>query len=173
MIRLALALSLIAAPVAAKPLPVTFKDMMSFGMLEAVKERQELNDAFGISTSPYELSNEGGLSLTWTSPSGRVATARAEIIGSFSEESSSFLWAWANDTVPDALRPTATNLRDHAATHNIEMMLSPIVPANLAYAERLAAIATLAEGVEGIFGIDWTGGQVIFLGLHDVEVSQP
>lgn len=171
---LALAVAIAATPlVAQQPLPTSMEDLMSFGMIEAVKERLALNDAFAISTSPHQLSNEGGLAISWTSASGREATARAEIIGSFSEESSSFLWAWGNDTVPDALRPTALALREHAALHKIDLLLTPLAPANIEYAERLAAVATLFPGVDGIYAVDWTGGQVIFLGLHDVEVTQP
>lgn len=171
---LALGVAIAATPlVAQQPLPTKLDDLMSFGMIEAVKERLAMNDAFAISTSPYTLSNEGGLTVTWTSASGRVAVAKAEIIGSFSEESTSFLWAWGNDTVPDALRPTALALREHATLHKIELLLTPLAPANIEYAERLAAVATLFPGVEGIYAMDWTGGQVIFLGLRDVEVTQP
>ena len=46
-------------------------------------------------------------------------------------------------TVPDTLRPTALALRDHAGRHGLDLLLTPLAPANLAYAERLAAVATL------------------------------
>lgn len=174
-LALALAAALAPAPAAANTasLPVRMDDLMAFGMLEAVKERLALDAAFAISTAPFELSNDAGLTLRWTGPAGQLATARAEIIGSYSEESTSFLWAWGNDTVPDTLRPTALALRDHAGRHGLDLLLTPLAPANLAYAERLAAVATLFPGVDGIYAMDWTGGQIIFLGLHDIEVTQP
>ena len=165
---------LFATPLAAEDLPANFADLQSAAVVQAVEETQGHNDAFGMSTAKFSMGfDAGSLQLRWESPSGRVATAEGEIIGNFSPAGEAFVWAWGNETIPDALKPTALAIKSYAEARDLVELQEAQPGATLIYAERLAAIATLFPGVEGIYGTAWQGDQVIFLGFGPVEVTQP
>lgn len=173
MYRVLLGLLISAGPLAAEDaLPSTFADLQILATVQALEETQGHNAAFGMSSARYELQQTpDGLSLKWTSSSGRVATAPAEILASYQPSTAAFLWAWGNDTVPDAVRPTALALRDFAVENDVAELRNAAQGVDPINAERLAAIGTLFPGVEGIFGAAWGDDQVIFFGFGEVTLQ--
>jgi hypothetical protein len=67
------------------------------------------------SADRWGLDQRTGL-ITWTFPE-KTATAPAQILGSFSPSSGSWLWAWANKSILPEMSRDARIVRDWAEAH--------------------------------------------------------
>jgi hypothetical protein len=84
---------------------------------------------------------------------------RAVAIGSMAYESESWLWAWANDALPDAARDDVARVRDEAArAPGMSVLRRAELPCSEEFAVRLAAIAALRMDARGIYGAPFGSG---------------
>ncbi len=65
----------------------------------------------------WTLDQREGL-VRWELP-GRTASAPAQVLGSWSPDSSTFVWSWDNDTIAAPLRRTAERVRAWGVEHEV------------------------------------------------------
>ncbi|MFD7442406.1 DUF6882 domain-containing protein [Streptomyces sp. NPDC059909] len=88
--------------------------------------------------------------ITWTFPD-KVATAPAQILGSYNPAAGSWLWAWANQSVLPEMSRDARAVRDWAEAHGHLALTEPKVDADEQQAATLAALAVRITKAAGFY----------------------
>lgn len=118
----------------------------------------------------WELNQEkGNLILTFTD--GTVATAPAQIIGTFDTVGNTWMWAWNNPSILPALSKDAERVRKYGQEHNIEMLISGEWACLEDKAWSIAAIACKLCGAQGVYrGPE--GSAHVFMSFGEVRVER-
>jgi hypothetical protein len=86
----------------------------------SMKELTEMTAAheklFQISRANWDLDQDAG-TITFTSPDGTVATAPAQIVGTFNKADDTWLWAWDNPSIDEKLTANARLAKDFGGGH--------------------------------------------------------
>lgn len=88
--------------------------------------------------------------ITWTF-ADRIATAPAQILGSFSPTSGSWLWAWANESILPEMSRDARSVREWAQAHGHAALTQPKIDADEEAAVTLAALAVRITEATGFY----------------------
>ncbi|MGW3661325.1 DUF6882 domain-containing protein [Streptomyces sp. NPDC005151] len=102
--------------------------------------------------------------ITWTFPD-RTATAPAQLLGSYSSSSESWLWAWANESILPEMSRDARAVRDWAEANGHPALAEPKVKADEQKAAALAALAVRITKAAGFYrGPGSTSSAIITFG---------
>jgi hypothetical protein len=92
---------------------------------------------------------------------------RAVAIGSMAYESESWLWAWANDALPEGASVDVARVRDGALNApGMSVLRRAEMPCSEEFAVRLAAIAAMKMGARGIYGAPFETGVMMLAVLR-------
>lgn len=101
------------------------------------------------SADRWGLDQTTGL-ITWTF-ADKVATAPAQILGTYSQTSGTWRWAWANESIlPDMSRDSLL-IRDWAQEHGHRTLTEPEIRADNQKANTLTAIAVRVTKATGFY----------------------
>jgi hypothetical protein len=101
------------------------------------------------SADRWDLDQTTGI-ITWTFPD-KTATAPAQILGSFSHASGSWLWAWANTSILPEMSRDASIFRDWAEAHGHPHLTQPKIEADEKAASSLVALAVRVTNATGYY----------------------
>lgn len=101
------------------------------------------------SADRWDLDQTTGM-ITWTFPD-RTATAPAQILGSFSPASRSWLWAWANQSILPDMSRDARVFRDWAEANGQPSLAQPRIEADETAAATLVALAVRVTEATGYY----------------------
>ncbi|MGW7365450.1 DUF6882 domain-containing protein [Streptomyces sp. NPDC054841] len=101
------------------------------------------------SADRWGLDQKTGL-ITWTF-SDKVATAPAQILGSFSPASGSWPWAWANESILPEMSRDSRSVREWAEAHGHLALAQAKIDADEQAAATLAALAVRITGATGFY----------------------
>jgi hypothetical protein len=101
------------------------------------------------SPARWELDQINGI-ITWYLPD-RTASAPAQIIGTWLPASSSWLWAWANNSILQQLARDSRAVRDWAEEHGHTSLTQPRVEVDWEAAATMAALAVRITGATGFY----------------------
>ncbi|MGW0856680.1 DUF6882 domain-containing protein [Streptomyces sp. NPDC002690] len=96
------------------------------------------------SADRWDLDRTTG-TITWTFPD-KTATAPAQLLGSFSSTSNSWLWAWANPSILRGMSCDARGFQDWAEANGHSGLAEPETEADVTAAATLAALAGPVTG---------------------------
>ena len=96
--------------------------------------------------------------------------ARIAFVGSFSNKSASWLWAWANFNLLDAIREPTIAVRDFGEQRNFVPLTTPKWPATEEDGWHMAAVAARVLGAQGVYRTPADYG-FTFMVLHDVRIA--
>lgn len=99
-----------------------------------------------------------------------LSSARISLLGSFSENSRSWAWAWGNTTLPPALQEPSRRLCDEFPHRDLWEISTPQFCTDLGTAQALVAILTREAGAEGFHRLT-QDHRSIFVLLHDLHRS--
>jgi len=108
--------------------------------------------------------------LLFTFADGVVATCPAQIVGSLDTESGSWLWAWANPSIPDALKRDSLRVREYGQQRKIERLIAEEWPCTEEEAWRMAALACLLCNAQGVYRGP-AGTALVFISFASVKLS--
>ncbi|MBV6701796.1 hypothetical protein KV557_32635 [Kitasatospora aureofaciens] len=91
--------------------------------------------------------------ITWTFPD-KTASAPAQILGTYSPSSASWLWAWANESILPEMSREARAVRDWAEAHGHGALTEPEVEADERAAATLVALAVRITRATGYYAPD-------------------
>jgi hypothetical protein len=94
--------------------------------------------------------------------------ARIAFVGSFSTKSDTWLWAWANFNLVEAVREPVTAVRDYGEQRDFVPLTIPKWPAKHEDGWHMAAVAARVLGAEGAYRTPSDYG-FTFMVLHDVR----
>ena len=96
-----------------------------------------------------------------------IVRAPAQIIGSFDNQESTWMWAWANSSIADSLARDAVRVREYGERHSIRRLTTPSWPGEemdgwhiAALANRLCESNGVYRGPAGTTFVFFTFGQV-------------
>jgi hypothetical protein len=91
------------------------------------------------------------------------------LVATVSEVAGTFLWAWANDAIPDVAKRGLDVVRAFGARHDLSRLTDPEWPGSRADGLEMLAIAGRLQDASGGF-IDTAGELELFFTLHRFRV---
>ncbi len=119
-----------------------FDDLCDKAILDLDAKTSAHQGAWGLAESErWDLNQDTG-KLTFTFPE-KIASCDAQIVGTWNSKMKSWLWAWDNRSIDDALAVISAKLRDYGENHDIEQLAKPKWQASEEDAWLMAALASL------------------------------
>jgi len=94
------------------------------------------------------------------------------LVGTLSERTGTFMWAWANDAIPAAAKRGLDLVRTFGATHDLPLLTTPEWPGSRADGLEILAIAGRLQEASGGF-VDRAEGLELFFTLHRFRLCPP
>ena len=107
--------------------------------------------------------------IRWTFPD-KTAEAPAQILGSYSPRSGSWLWAWANDSLRPATRTASEAARDWGAANGQALLTRPRLEVTEEQADEITAIAFRVTMATGFYRAP-TGSGVVYVTFGQVTIT--
>jgi hypothetical protein len=106
--------------------------------------------SWGLGTSVrWGFSMDTGV-LQFTFPD-KVVSVAAEIVGTLDRTDSTWLWAWANESIPEPLVRPSRLVRDYAVQNHLTDLTHPSLYSDEAGAWQLTALANRLRGGNGAY----------------------
>ena len=109
--------------------------------------------------------------VTW-SFEDHVASAPAQILGSWNSKVSSFVWAWDNETIHEPLRATAEVVREFGVENGVTALASSPLKLDEAQVRDLIALAFRLGGCSGLYH-PFDGQLATYIAFGPVTVEEP
>jgi hypothetical protein len=139
---------------------------------QAVAQMQARNRAwierFSLERAPYRWDLDTAV-LTFARASDNV-TADICVIGTASRAQQTFLWAWANDTIPGNARCGLDLVRAFGETHDLPLLITPEWSGGRAEGLEMLAVAGRIQGASGGF-VDEAKDLTLFFTLSNFRVE--
>ena len=121
----------------------------SMAELRAKTTGHQVGWGFGKAASWSLDLSKGDLLFTFNE--GVVATCPAQIVGSLESSDSSWLWAWANPSIPESLQRDALRVLEYGQQHQIARLTSEEWLCAEEEAWRMAALACKLCEAQGVY----------------------
>lgn len=140
--------------------------------MEELRLKTEAHAAgWGLGTTDrWDLDQEDGR-LVFTGKKV-VATAPAQIIGTYSTESGTFLWAWDHPSVLEPLQEHARRVREYGEQHGIAALTTRKLACEELEAWEFTALACHLCGAQGAYRGP-AGPALVFMTFGEVTLSTP
>lgn len=131
----------------------------------------ESHKAWGLGTfDRWDIDQQVG-DLVFSNDDGTTATAPAQIIGSFSTNDNSWLWAWDNPSIVDAMKRDALKVKQYGEQHGIENLTTRKWIGTEEDAWAMAALAVKLTGAQGAYRGP-SGKSFVFMTFGEVKLSK-
>ena len=147
-----------------------FKALLDKGMAELQAKTMGHQTGWGFGKAANWSLNLDQGDLIFTFKDGIVATCPAQIVGSLDTESGTWLWGWANPSIPEALQRDALRVKDYGHQHRIPRLTQAEWPCTEEEAWRLAALACLLCQAQGVYRGP-AGTALVFISFGKVVLS--
>lgn len=148
-----------------------YEALLERSMEELRLKTQAHVDAWGLgSTDRWDLDQDDG-QLIFTSKK-LVAAAPAQIIGTYSTQSDTWLWGWDHPSVVPALQENARRVREYGERHGIEELTTPKLACTQDDAWRFTALACHLCAAQGAYRGP-AGPALVFMTFGEVTLSKP
>lgn len=115
-----------------------------------IEQTAQAHMSWGLgSADRWDLDQRTG-TISWTFPD-KVATAAAQIIGSYNPSAGSWLWAWANSSILPHMSRDSETVRDWGDEHGLAALVEPKVDVDDETAASLAALAVRITKATGFY----------------------
>jgi hypothetical protein len=108
--------------------------------------------------------------LLFTFDEGVVATCPAQIVGSLDSSDGSWLWAWANPSIPESLQRDSWRVREYGLQHQIARLTSAEWLCTEEEAWRMVALACKICEAQGVYRGP-AGTAFVFITFGNVVLS--
>jgi hypothetical protein len=103
-------------------IPIDYPTLQKVSIEELQLKTRGHVEAWGLDRiSRWDLDQDTG-KLAFSFDDGLTATAPAQIIGTYNSEDHTWLWAWDNPSVDDALKKDALKVRKYGEEHHVERL---------------------------------------------------
>lgn len=108
--------------------------------------------------------------LVFTFANGVVATCPAQIIGSLDTSDGSWLWGWANPSIPDELKRDSLRIREYGEKHQIDRLTEAEWQGSEEDAWQMAALACTLCEAQGVYRGP-AGTALVFISFGSVRLG--
>jgi hypothetical protein len=118
----------------------------------------------------YSVDPETG-TLTFSTGGQAGVVAHILVVGSIGDEPGTWLWSWANSSMPESLSEPITRVRQFGKDHGLDKLADPVWPGDRTDGWEMAAAAALILSAKGAYRAPYEGGAVflVFTDIHRVE----
>jgi hypothetical protein len=102
---------------------------------------------------------------------GKTVSAPVQIVGTFSQQAGSFMWAAENPSMDESLTRASRSAREWAEANGLAEWSNSSFPSSEAEAWEITAVAARLDGAFGAFRAP-TDGPIVFLVFGDVEAAR-
>jgi hypothetical protein len=139
--------------------------------MEELRIKTEVHDGlFQISKAAWQLDQDTGL-ITFTSPSGLVASAPAQIAGTYDTKNGTWLWAWDNPSIDEKLTLHARITRDYGKKHGLSELTTRKLAATEDKCWEFAALTCKLGDDQGAYRGP-AGATMVFITFGKVKVKK-
>ena len=147
---------------------ISFEEMLT-GAMEELRLKTEAHQVWGLGRlARWDLSQDEGI-LRFTDPDGTIAEAPAQIVGDLDTDSGTWLWAWANPHVNEALTKHARAVKEYGRAHGVPKLAEGEWPATEDDGWKRAALAASLNGAQGAYRGP-AGNVLVFITFGKVKV---
>lgn len=148
-----------------------FQKLLDASMKE-LQLKTEAHKAWGLGTfDRWDIDQEVG-DLIFSNSDGTKAVAPAQIIGSFSTNDNSWLWAWDNPSIVDDLKLHALKLKEYGEKHSIKKLTMRKWTGTEDDAWAMTAFAVKLCNAQGVYRGP-AGPAYVFMTFGKVRISKP
>jgi hypothetical protein len=109
--------------------------------------------------------------LIFSNRDGTTATCPAQVIGSHDSVDGTWMWAWANASIPESLRIDAQKVKEYGESHEIERLITPEFAADEMVAWTMTALAAKLCESQGAYRGP-AGRNAVFMTFREVKLSK-
>ncbi len=124
--------------------------LVSEGHEAIARTTDEHSARWGLGTARRWVLDQQDGRIVW-SFEDHVASAPAQILGSWNSEVNSFVWAWDNDTITDPLCETAVTVRAFGEEHGIAALTASPLQLDEAKVRDVVALAFRVGRCSGLY----------------------
>jgi hypothetical protein len=124
--------------------------LVTEGHAEIARTTDEHTARWGLGTAKRWVLDQDEGRITW-SFEDHIASAPAQILGSWNGTVNSFVWSWDNDSVAAPLRETATAVRAFGVEHGIGALTASPLELDEVRVRDLIAVAFRVGGCTGLY----------------------
>ena len=158
-------------PQVSTPAPDGFHDLLDTSV-EELQLKTEAHKSWGLGTfDRWDIDQEVG-NLVFSNADGTTAVARAQIIGSFSTNDNSWLWAWDNPSIVDGMKLDTLKLKEYGEKHGIAKLTTRTWNGTEEDAWTMAALAVKLCDAQGAYRAP-AGPSYVFITFGEVKLSKP
>ncbi|MBO0719471.1 MAG: hypothetical protein J2P41_01525 [Blastocatellia bacterium] len=133
-----------------------------------MSKQQSLEEKFDISKHKRWDWSQEKAELTFSNDGIPAVRCDIVFIGSVSHISQTWLWAWANFSLEDAVRIPLDKVREFGEAHDFPRLTVPMWPAEEVDGWEMSAIATNLIGAKGVYRAPSENGYT-FLAILDAR----
>lgn len=116
--------------------------------VEVLTKHARAVEQWGIGSADRWSADLAAGTITFHFPN-HVIRGEAELLGSFATEPGTWLWGWANGSVPESSTGAAREVRELAIRPGLQLLAAPKLQVSAETADDLANIAVEAGGMDG------------------------
>ncbi len=147
-------------------------ELIEASFVELQMKTQAHQDAWGFGKfDRWDMDTQQG-DLVFTDDDGLTATCPAQAIGSYSHDDGSWLWAWANPSIPDPLKRDALEVKAYGEERGLAMLTERKLDlGDEARAWELAALMVKVTEAQGAYRCP-LGSTAFFVSFGEVRLSK-
>jgi len=131
--------------------PRNYSFLVQAGIRQLRKLNKDCEREFKVSTWPrwrYDLDRG---TLTFLRGDAPKVRASIQVIGSTSSETNTWLWAWANPSLPKKVTEAAAILRKFGEKEKLAQLVEPSIPSDEYLGWEMAGLAAKLTGAKGAY----------------------
>jgi hypothetical protein len=144
--------------------------MVARSMEELRIKTASFDRLFQIGEADWELDQDKG-EIVFASPGGIVATAPAQIAGTYNTDDGTWLWAWDNDSIVETLAAHAKLVREYGGKRKIAELTTRKLKITEEKAWELAALTCKLGDYQGVYRGP-AGATMVFITFGEVKMEK-
>jgi hypothetical protein len=153
----------------ANDLDLPYETLVARSMGELRFRTGSFDRMFQLGQAAWQFDQDSA-TITFTSPTGVVASAPAQIAGSFNTVDSTWLWSWANPSVEPNLAAHARIAQEYGKRRNAAELTTPKLTTTESKAWELAAVTCKLGGYQGAYRGP-AGQTMVFITFGEVRMK--
>ena len=109
--------------------------------------------------------------IIWSFQDGTRVTSRIQVVGTYTPQDSTFMWAWENPSIPEALTDHALKVKAYGETEGVQDFVDPEVFCSEEEGWAFAAVACRLAEANGVYRGN-AGGTLVFMTFTEVQISR-
>ena len=147
------------------------RELFASSMEELTAKMEAHEKLFQIDKAAWELDQDAG-TITFTSPDGTVATAPAQVVGTYNTADKTWLWSWDNPSIDEKLTAHARLAKDFGGRHGPDELIRRKFETTEDWCWKYTAVTCKLGNHQGAYRGP-SGNTLVFITFGDVAATKP